>query len=235
MGEGGTAVENLASSVFGGDLRMWEECLHEGSRSGAGQVAALWSHVSSCLYGAHRPHGGSGGFALVPRARCTGARGASNSPRTGAWRVAAHCAMQLAVRATPGHTNGCISFVTAANGGMVFTGDALLIDGCGRTDFQEGSAETLYDSVHQQIFSLPDHYKVLPAHNYKVPSRPLRCVACAGGGKRQATGVPERHAASGNSCCYQGRCCYTAPKAPSPGAARCTPCTPRTHREALCV
>jgi len=76
-------------------------------------------------------------------------------------------AVQLAVRATPGHTNGCISFVTEANGGMVFTGDALLIDGCGRTDFQEGSAENLYDSVHQQIFSLPDHYKVLPAHNYK--------------------------------------------------------------------
>jgi len=83
--------------------------------------------------------------------------------------------MQLAVRATPGHTNGCISFVTEANGGMVFTGDALLIDGCGRTDFQEGSAENLYDSVHQQIFSLPDHYKVLPAHNYKVTFAGPQC------------------------------------------------------------
>ena len=76
-------------------------------------------------------------------------------------------AVELEVRATPGHTAGCISLVTRANGGMVFTGDALLIDGCGRTDFQGGSAATLFDSVHQQIFSLPDAYKVLPAHNYK--------------------------------------------------------------------
>lgn len=46
----------------------------------------------------------------------------------------------LQALATPGHTNGCMSFYTAELGGMVFTGDALLIRGCGRTDFQEGSA-----------------------------------------------------------------------------------------------
>ncbi len=47
-----------------------------------------------------------------------------------------------------------------------FTGDALLIRGCGRTDFQEGSSDTLYDSVHSQILSLPDDYFLFPAHEY---------------------------------------------------------------------
>lgn len=46
------------------------------------------------------------------------------------------------------------------------TGDALLIRGCGRTDFQEGSADTLYDSVHSQILSLPDDFALYPAHDY---------------------------------------------------------------------
>jgi len=49
---------------------------------------------------------------------------------------------------------------------MALTGDCLLIGGCGRTDFQEGNPETLYSSVHEQIFSLPDYYKVYPAHDY---------------------------------------------------------------------
>ncbi len=46
--------------------------------------------------------------------------------------------------------------------GMAFTGDALLIRGCGRTDFQEGSSETLYESVHNQIFSLPENFRLFP-------------------------------------------------------------------------
>lgn len=50
---------------------------------------------------------------------------------------------------------------------MAFTGDALLIRGCGRTDFQEGSAKTLYESVHSKIFTLPPHYTLFPAHDYK--------------------------------------------------------------------
>ena len=49
----------------------------------------------------------------------------------------------------------------------VFTGDALLIRGCGRTDFQEGSSATLFDSVRSQIFTLPDDTVVYPAHDYK--------------------------------------------------------------------
>lgn len=51
--------------------------------------------------------------------------------------------------------------------GIAFTGDTLLIRGCGRTDFQEGSSESLYNSVHQKIFTLPDHYTLYPAHDYR--------------------------------------------------------------------
>lgn len=72
----------------------------------------------------------------------------------------------LEVRATPGHTDGCVSFVDH-NSRIVFTGDALLIGGCGRTDFQQGNSATLYQSVHEKIFSLDDDYTVYPAHDYK--------------------------------------------------------------------
>jgi sulfur dioxygenase len=74
--------------------------------------------------------------------------------------------MYLEVRATPGHTEGCVSYVSNDTK-MVFTGDTLLVQGCGRTDFQGGSASTLYDSVHSQLFTLPDDYTVYPAHDYK--------------------------------------------------------------------
>ncbi|CAM1301818.1 ETHE1 (predicted) [Pycnogonum litorale] len=73
---------------------------------------------------------------------------------------------ELEVRSTSGHTNGCVTYVCHKHG-MAFTGDALLIRGCGRTDFQEGDAATLYDSVHNKILSLPDHYMLYPAHDYK--------------------------------------------------------------------
>lgn len=72
---------------------------------------------------------------------------------------------ELEVRSTPGHTNGCITFVNH-NSKLAFTGDALLIRGCGRTDFQEGSPKCLYKSVHSLIFSLPDDYVIYPAHDY---------------------------------------------------------------------
>jgi sulfur dioxygenase len=74
----------------------------------------------------------------------------------------------LEVRTTPGHTDGCLTFVIDADGQpLAFTGDALLIRGCGRTDFQRGSAQTLYRSVHEQIYSLPDHTIVYPGHDYR--------------------------------------------------------------------
>ena len=49
----------------------------------------------------------------------------------------------LEARATPGHTNGCMTYVLDDRS-MAFTGDAVLIRGCGRTDFQQGSAHALY-------------------------------------------------------------------------------------------
>uniref|UniRef100_A0A023F8B6 Persulfide dioxygenase ETHE1, mitochondrial n=1 Tax=Triatoma infestans TaxID=30076 RepID=A0A023F8B6_TRIIF len=72
----------------------------------------------------------------------------------------------LSVRPTPGHTNGCVTYVCDSQG-IAFTGDALLIRGCGRTDFQEGNSGTLFESVHKQIFSLPDNFRLFPAHDYK--------------------------------------------------------------------
>jgi glyoxylase-like metal-dependent hydrolase (beta-lactamase superfamily II)/rhodanese-related sulfurtransferase len=72
----------------------------------------------------------------------------------------------LTVRETPGHTNGCVSYVTLDQK-MAFTGDALLIRGCGRTDFQQGSAARLFHSVRSQLFSLPDDCLVYPGHDYK--------------------------------------------------------------------
>lgn len=65
---------------------------------------------------------------------------------------------------TPGHTAGSMSYVWRGN---VFTGDTLLIDGCGRTDFQSGSAEALYDSVTGKLFTLPDDTRMWPGHDYK--------------------------------------------------------------------
>lgn len=80
--------------------------------------------------------------------------------------------MELEIRQTPGHTNGCISVVMPDR---VFTGDALFIDGCGRTDFQQGDSGRLYDSITQQLFTLPDETLVYPGHDYHG-----RWVSCIG-------------------------------------------------------
>ncbi|HVY24285.1 MAG TPA: MBL fold metallo-hydrolase [Steroidobacteraceae bacterium] len=72
---------------------------------------------------------------------------------------------KLHVIATPGHTDGCISFVLDDQS-MVFTGDSLLIRGCGRTDFQQGSAKKLFHSIKDKLFALPDDCIVYPAHDY---------------------------------------------------------------------
>jgi sulfur dioxygenase len=68
--------------------------------------------------------------------------------------------------ATPGHTAGCTSYLLDDRT-MVFTGDALLIRGCGRTDFQQGSAATLFHSVRERLFTLPDGCTVYPGHDYR--------------------------------------------------------------------
>jgi glyoxylase-like metal-dependent hydrolase (beta-lactamase superfamily II) len=65
---------------------------------------------------------------------------------------------------TPGHTASHFSYLVDDR---VFTGDALLIDGCGRTDFQGGDAATLYRSIHEKLFTLPEDHLVYPAHDYQ--------------------------------------------------------------------
>lgn len=72
----------------------------------------------------------------------------------------------LQARSTPGHTRGCMTYVTADRG-IAFTGDCLLIRGCGRTDFQEGNSRALYRSVHSEIFTLPDDCLLYPGHDYR--------------------------------------------------------------------
>ena len=72
----------------------------------------------------------------------------------------------LEARATPGHTNGCMTYVMGDHT-MAFTGDCLLIRGSGRTDFQQGDAHAMYRSVHEQIFSLPPECLLYPAHDYR--------------------------------------------------------------------
>ena len=67
---------------------------------------------------------------------------------------------------TPGHTDDHHAYYVDG-GTRVFTGDALLIDGCGRTDFQNGDAATLYRSVHDKIFALPGETLVYPGHDYQ--------------------------------------------------------------------
>jgi glyoxylase-like metal-dependent hydrolase (beta-lactamase superfamily II) len=69
---------------------------------------------------------------------------------------------------TPGHTNDHHAYLLRdGDSARVFTGDALMIDGCGRTDFQNGDAATLYRSVHDKLFALPDETLVYPGHDYQ--------------------------------------------------------------------
>jgi len=68
---------------------------------------------------------------------------------------------------TPGHTDDHHAYlIETGSEAHIFTGDALLIEGCGRTDFQNGDAATLYRSVHEKIFALPEETLVYPAHDY---------------------------------------------------------------------
>ncbi len=75
--------------------------------------------------------------------------------------------------ATPGHTDSHMAYLVNGDGNSshspirLLSGDALLIRGCGRSDFQSGDAGKLYDSVTQQLFTLPDDTQVYPAHDYR--------------------------------------------------------------------
>ncbi|MBM4379569.1 MAG: MBL fold metallo-hydrolase [Deltaproteobacteria bacterium] len=73
-------------------------------------------------------------------------------------------AVALRVVETPGHTGDSVSYLAD---GCAFTGDALMVRACGRTDFQNGDAGQLYDSIHAHLYSLPDDTRVYPGHDYK--------------------------------------------------------------------
>ncbi len=73
---------------------------------------------------------------------------------------------------TPGHTPGCVTYQWRDR---IFTGDALLIGACGRTDFQGGDAGQLYDSVTERLFTLPDETLVYPGHDYRGAR--VSCIA----------------------------------------------------------
>jgi len=85
---------------------------------------------------------------------------------------------------TPGHTAGSMSYLWSGN---VFTGDTLLIDGCGRTDFQGGDARALYASITEKLFALPDGTRIWPGHDYRGQS-----VSTIGWEKRHNTRVAGR-------------------------------------------
>ncbi len=101
------------------------------------------------------------------RIMLSAASGAEGADRTLAQDdVVSFGGRRLMVRATPGHTNSCLTYVLDDHS-MAFTGDCLLIRGSGRTDFQQGDAAAMYRSVHEQILSLPDECLLYPAHDYR--------------------------------------------------------------------
>ncbi len=126
-------------------------------------LATLETHVhADHVTGAwlHRHRNGS----QVVLSSAAGATGADRLLAPG--DVVAFGSRHLQARATPGHTAGCMSYVLD-DASMVFTGDTLLIRGCGRTDFQGGSAALLFRSVQEQLFTLPNDCLVFPGHDYR--------------------------------------------------------------------
>ena len=73
-------------------------------------------------------------------------------------------ALSVKALATPGHTDCSMSYLV---GDRVFTGDTLLVRGCGRTDFQNGNARDLFASITLSLFALPDATMVYPGHDYR--------------------------------------------------------------------
>ncbi len=95
-------------------------------------------------------------------------------------------ALQVRVIATPGHTPACVSFLIDD---ALFTGDALFMPdfGTGRCDFPAGSAATLYHSVHDKLYALPDETRVFVGHDYQPGGRELRWETTIGASKRGNT------------------------------------------------
>ena len=102
--------------------------------------------------------------ARIMLAAASGAQGADRTLAHGG--TVAFGGRHLDVRATPGHTSGCLTYVLDDRS-MAFTGDCLLIRGSGRTDFQGGDAHRMYRSIREQIFTLPEDCLLYPAHDYR--------------------------------------------------------------------
>lgn len=103
--------------------------------------------------------------------------------------------IEIKVLHTPGHTSGCVSYLI---GDRVFTGDALLINGCGRTDFQQGDAGTLFDSITKKLFTLPLDTLVYPGHDYNGKTvstirQEIDSNARLGGGRTKAEFISIMH------------------------------------------
>lgn len=130
---------------------------------GLNLVATLETHVhADHVTGAAGLRAMVGSRALVPQG--SEVQGADGELSHGDEVVFGAC--RLEVRATPGHTDHCVTFVSQRDK-VAFTGDALLIRGNGRTDFQSGDPARLYRSVREEILSLSDDTRLFPAHDYQ--------------------------------------------------------------------
>ncbi|WP_343731540.1 MBL fold metallo-hydrolase [Duganella sp.] len=157
LGDGGEAV--LIDPVYEQvprDLALLQEL-------GLKLLATLDTHVhADHVTGAWRLHQRCG--SAIALSEVAGAAGVDRPLRHG--DQIRFGGRALHVRATPGHTSGCLTYVLDDQS-MAFTGDSLLIRGCGRTDFQQGSPQQLFASVHDQILSLPPECLLYPAHDYR--------------------------------------------------------------------
>jgi glyoxylase-like metal-dependent hydrolase (beta-lactamase superfamily II) len=130
---------------------------------------------------------------------------------------------------TPGHTATHHSYLLREGDTQrVFSGDALLIDGCGRTDFQSGDAVALYRAIHDKLFTLPDETLVYPGHDYtgrqvstigQEKSRNPRL----GGGRSEAEFV---EIMNGLELSYPKKIDFAVP-----GNERCGECPPNVPQE----
>jgi len=130
---------------------------------GLSLVATLETHVHADHVTGAWLHKERSGSAIV-LAKASGAAGADRYVADGD-RIA-FGDRALEVRATPGHTAGCVTYVLD-DSTMAFTGDCLLIRGSGRTDFQQGDAAAMYRSVRERLFTLPPSCLLYPAHDYR--------------------------------------------------------------------
>jgi glyoxylase-like metal-dependent hydrolase (beta-lactamase superfamily II) len=163
LGDPAAGVAALVDTVrehVGRDLELLDQL-------GLKLAAVLETHVhADHVTGAGTLRKQTGATCYVPR---LGGAPCADVP-LGEGEVVRAGAVTLRALATPGHTNGCMSYVVSegdAPPDRVLTGDALFVRGCGRTDFQEGDAGRLWDSVHEKLFALPDATLVYPAHDYR--------------------------------------------------------------------